>query len=239
MPTIKKTIDEFLCMYQNLRKDDNGRYLSWEHCYSAFYTARKDSQRDIDKLSLHLAFYLASWGMYRGSSFLLQQDYKIHNKAIGILLDEKYDSLVGINCKDYNILENQDKLTKLSNKIKAHYNPIRSEIKNTKLNTGVTDTLLTKILMGTMGCVPAYDKYFIAGLKRGVDDGAVAIRTYNNKSIQQLVAFYSKYNEQLESLREKMTISNAAYEYPQMKLLDMLFWQIGFNSINKGKKQSH
>jgi hypothetical protein len=40
---------------------------------------------DDDALSLHLAFFLASWGMYRGSSFLLQKDYTIHRPVVRLL----------------------------------------------------------------------------------------------------------------------------------------------------------
>ena len=68
------------------RNDQYGRYRSWEHCYYIFNRARNNNARNnetyIDYLSLHLAFYLASWGMYRGSSFLLQRDYKVHIGAV-------------------------------------------------------------------------------------------------------------------------------------------------------------
>ena len=62
-------------------KQKNHRYLSWEHCYQQFRLVRLERDKkepDLDYLSLQLAFYLASWGMYRGSSFLLQRDYKVH-----------------------------------------------------------------------------------------------------------------------------------------------------------------
>jgi len=36
-------------------------------------------------LALHLGFYLASWGMYRGSTGLLQKDYQIHIEAVSII----------------------------------------------------------------------------------------------------------------------------------------------------------
>lgn len=64
--------------YNQLKADENGRFRSWEHCYSHFMRARNQSEVDHDYLSLQLAFYLASWGMYRGSSFLLQKDYRVH-----------------------------------------------------------------------------------------------------------------------------------------------------------------
>ena len=36
--------------------------------------------------------------MYRGSSFLLQKDYKIHIPVVKELLKEEYDPLAGIDC---------------------------------------------------------------------------------------------------------------------------------------------
>ena len=36
-------------------------------------------------MALHLGFYLASWGMYRGSTGLLQKDYQIHIEAVSII----------------------------------------------------------------------------------------------------------------------------------------------------------
>ncbi len=75
--------------YNQLKVDPNGRFRSWEHCYKCFYDARNESNIDYDYLSLQLAFYLASWGMYRGSSFLLQKDYKLHIPVVEELLKEK------------------------------------------------------------------------------------------------------------------------------------------------------
>ena len=83
--------------------------------------------------------------------------------------------------------------------------------------------------MGTLGCVPAYDRYFISGMK----SQKVATGNYNIISIIQLVDFYENNAEHLECAREKMKIENLPY--PQMKMLDMGFWQIGFDlDTNKG-----
>lgn len=78
-----------LTFHQQLESDKNHRYLSWEHCFlhcknhDAFST-----EKDVDTASLHLAFYLASWGMYRGSSFLLWKDYRIHIPVVQELLSK-------------------------------------------------------------------------------------------------------------------------------------------------------
>lgn len=82
METIDLIINSVAKFYNQLKRDENGRYRSWEYCYSSFYEARNGDDMDFEYLSLQLAFYLASWGMYRGSSFLLQKDYKIHIPVI-------------------------------------------------------------------------------------------------------------------------------------------------------------
>ncbi len=80
---MKDTAEEYI----KLEKEPNHRYRSWEHCFRAF-SDKKDvtDNKTIDYLSLHLAFYLASWGMYRGSSNLLQKDYRIHIPIVRIIL---------------------------------------------------------------------------------------------------------------------------------------------------------
>lgn len=61
-------------------------------------------------------------------------------------------------------------------------------MRGSALKNNLSETLITKILMGTLGCVPAYDRYFVAGLK----SQKMASGTYNIKSILQLVDFYEK-----------------------------------------------
>ena len=74
--------------YNETVKDAHGRYLSWQHCYNAFILNRSNvDDNTFDYLALHLAFYLASWGMYRGSSFLLQKDYKVHIPIVKIIME--------------------------------------------------------------------------------------------------------------------------------------------------------
>ena len=99
METVDLVIQAALDFYADITVDVNGRYRSWEYCYYNFYKARTSNTVDVDFLSLHLAFYLASWGMYRGSSFLLQKDYKIHTSVVEKVLKTKYNILFGVNCE--------------------------------------------------------------------------------------------------------------------------------------------
>ena len=216
---IIKSSTEF---YNDLKIDENGQYRSWEHCYSHFIKARGSKEIDYDYLSLQLAFYLASWGMYRGSSFLLQKDYKVHIPVVKELLSKEYDALAGIECIEFRKESNQQLLREINSFLGQYYDKIRREVKGQELKNQLSFTLITKILMGTLGCVPAYDRYFIAGIKKQ----KVTTGNYNLKSIMKLVDFYEKNSVRLESVREKMEVDGMPY--PQMKMLDMGFWQIGF-----------
>lgn len=237
MERIDEIINQGLKFYNKLREDENGRYRSWEYCYKIFNDAHKSNNVDdnfIDYLCLHLSFYLASWGMYRGSSFLLQRDYKVHKGAIKVILEKKYDSLWGINVNEYLLKDNQDKLNDIVIRLKNIYNEIRLSVKETIPQNDVSDTLITKILMGTLGCVPAYDRYFIAGIR----NEKVATGNFNINSILYLVEFYNTHCIKFENARKQMKVFDM--EYPQMKIIDSCFWQIGFDlDENKGLKISH
>lgn len=223
MDAVDYIIESSKRFYDELKQDPNARYRSWEHCYSNFYHARKKADVDIDYLSLQLAFYLASWGMYRGSSFLLQKDYKIHIPVIEELLKDKYDPLMGIKCSEFKKESNQKLLEEINGFISEYYDKVRKSVKSQEIKNDVSDTLITKILMGTLGCVPAYDRYFIAGIK----NRKVATGNYNIKSVLQLVDFYEKNADRLDQVQQNMTVFDLPY--PQMKIIDMGFWQIGYD----------
>ena len=232
--TVDLIIDSATNFYNELKQDSNGRYRSWEYCYKVFHDTRKAKDVDADYLSLQLAFYLASWGMYRGSSFLLQKDYKIHIPVVKELLKDKYDSLFGIQCVELRKEANQLLLSEISKWMETYYESVRKTVKETDVKNKVSSTLITKVLMGTFGCVPAYDRYFIDGVK----DQKVSTGNYNLSSLLKLVDFYEENYSELEQARSKMEV--CGLPYPQMKVLDMGFWQIGFDKdLNKGLSKAH
>lgn len=188
MDTVDLIIKSSTEFYNDLKVDENGRYRSWEHCYSHFIKAQVSQEIDYDYLSLQLAFYLTSWGMYRGSSFLLQKDYKVHIPVVKELLSEKYDVLARIECVSFREKSSQQLLLDINSFLGQYYDKIRREVKEQELKNQLSFTLITKILMGTLGCVPAYDRYFIAGIK----NQKIATGNYDLKSIMQLIDFYEK-----------------------------------------------
>ena len=223
MDAIDELIDAAQTFYDDARANENGRSRSWEHCYRVFRDARTNPSLDCDYLSLHLAFYLASWGMYRGSSFLLQKDYKVLSPIVEEILKSEYDCLFGLACTDLRNNDVRAQLKKLYDYIADYYfRPIRDKVAGREVTTPVSPVLITKILMGTLGCVPAYDRFF----QDGVATYKVTTQEYSRNSLLKLVDFYEKHNDRLEDARRGMRVGDLIY--PQMKLLDMGFWQIGF-----------
>ena len=222
METIDELINAAQTFYDDARANENGRSRSWEHCYRAFRDARTDPSPDYDYLSLHLAFYLASWGMYRGWSFLLQRDYKVLSPIVEEILKPEYDCLFGLACTDVRNSDVWEQLKKLSDDIAYYFRPIRNEVAGRVVEYPVSPVLITKILMGTLGCVPAYDRFFVDGIRKH----NVTTQEYSLKSLLKLVDFYEAHNDRLEEARRGMRTEDLTY--PQLKLLDMGFWQIGF-----------
>ena len=222
MEAIDELINAAQIFYDDARANENGRSRSWEHCYRVFRDARTDPSPDYDHLSLHLAFYLASWGMYRGSSFLLQKDYKVLSPIVEEVLKPEYDCLFGVACVGLREDEVQDRLEELSDYIAAHFRPIRDEVAGREVVSSVSPVLITKILMGTLGCVPAYDRFFEEGARHlGLKE-----KSYKKNSLLELADIYEAHNDRLEEARRGMRTDDLIY--PQMKLLDMGFWQVGF-----------
>ena len=204
--------------YSETLRDPHGRYMSWQHCYRAFSENRNVADKHtIDYLSLHLAFYLASWGMYRGSTFLLQKDYKVHIPVVEVIQEKKYDPLHGISAKDLCKEENLDLLMEIATRIRGCYARELPSAGRTINNT--SDTLETKILLGTLGCVPAFDGYYVESVKKN----HISKGVFNKNSVRSVAEFYCDHLDAFENLRHEL--SESGIEYPPMKLMDMCFWQ--------------
>ncbi|MGD9901442.1 MAG: hypothetical protein AB7S44_02765 [Spirochaetales bacterium] len=242
MEGIKDKLERFYSPIKNYKEGGSDtRYKSWEWCHMFFIKNKKTkNQKKIDQMALQLAFYLASWGMYRGSSYLLQRDYKAHKPAIREILNKKYNLLWNYNPTTENI-EKAKKL--LFDKDEGIYWKVKKSYTNYYgVEDESSDILTTKILMGTFGCIPAFDRYFKKGLStykknngNKIDGYSLTQNIENNDGVTftALAHLAIKHNCDL-----KLDSNNS---YPPMKCLDMYFWQIGYeldvakNLINENK----
>ena len=214
--SLSECVDKFTNIYH---RDDNGRYISYDHIRNVFLKLRKDNtQRDL--LALNLYAYLASWGMLR-NSFLMQKDYKFLIPIVDILCNDKYEPIVNYDPFSDNDNKKLNLIMDIVKEIRRYFlgkiyfeegsdKPIRIQ--------SVSDTLVTKILLGTFGCTVAYDTYVRKGLSyHGF------IQSIGMSSIIELRTF-AKANE--EEIKELLTKLNELYT--PMKILDMYFFEKGF-----------
>ena len=194
---------------------------SWEHCHGAFLKIKNkynDPQTDMttddmDFLCLSLGWYLASWGMLR-NSFLNEYSHEIHKDAIQLIYDHRWDSLWDI---DYAALTRvqakciQTLATELEDTYKRIHHFERDDYQ-------LTDTLKTKILLGTIACVPAYDRFFVCALRHSLDKTNLCA-----KSLLELSEVYITYRNEFASMQAHCNHGN----YPSAKLLDMCFFKYG------------
>jgi len=219
-PTIEKYLNGILT-------DEFHRYKSWDNCHQSFTNTK---QTEIH--TLKLAFYLASWGMYRGSSGLLQKSHLIHKGAVDILFSKEAQKL---KCSSENdvVRNNIIDILGIKNKLADHYSMIYFTKGGGKTRTiSPTDTLLSKILLGTLGCVPAYDRYFIDGLK----EMKIKNTAFNEISLNKLFDFIETHTTEIEYTQKHILTKTSQY-YPVMKILDMYFWQIGYEKELIEKQQ--
>lgn len=192
--------------YLNKSQDHFHRYNSWNHCFTTF----GNPELNRKELSLNLGFYLASWGMYRGSSQLLHKDFLVHEGAVKHIL-AKQQLRSGSN-KEID-KEDLDDLKSVIQDLKIYC---------AEVNVSPTDTLISKILLGTLGCLPAFDRYFVAGVK---SDG-FEFKSLSEDSLEELFLFYEDNAEELREI-QKQELAESTIFYPRMKLIDMYFWERG------------
>ncbi len=236
MIDLHSCINNFTSGFQQKVNYNNGssiishRYRSWEYCREAFLKYKNglpgnqnEKAQVVENLALHLAFYLASWGMYRGSSFLLRFDYKIHEPIVEWLFADEYKELFDLHLyqndpKTYiNLLFGEKGVVK---RIEDYLKECRKIIASVKRDN-ISDTLITKILMGVYGCIPAYDKYFIKGLGKYVIQ-----KKFSVKGVCDLLKQIHSYEDDINQTVIELN-SNFKAVYTPMKVVDMYFWEKG------------
>jgi hypothetical protein len=156
----------------NLNKNDGtGRYTSFDYCFNWFQTHKGNVANSckIEQSCLHLMCYLASWGMLRGSSMLLQKSAKFYEPLIKAISGAHEDETLNISQEIWNIdvdsycvdfPKNRSEATQKGYEIVIDtYNKIKKCLYGTGNETRHIVSV-TKIMMGVFGCVPALDRYF-------------------------------------------------------------------------------
>lgn len=87
-------------------------------------------------------------------------------------------------------------------------------------------TLVTKIMLGVFGNIPAFDEYFGKSF-RAIFKGECGFRCVNPKSLECIREFYDDNREKIDALSSKTFIisfstgKETSLVYPKAKIIDM------------------
>lgn len=192
-------------------REDTARYASFDYCFNYFHSFYERNRLEaivapdhLQASCLHLGFYLASWGMFRGKSQLLQGSMKRYIPLLEEIVQRS--DLFALDVADYNA-ESIEVLLRGFERVRAGF-PHRA-----------TPTLVTKVMLGVFGCVPAFDRYFRLGF------GA---STFGRKSLKGIRDFYDQHSSLIDDYRiptiDFGTGQEAGLRYTAAKVIDMIFF---------------
>lgn len=221
-------------------QDPTHRGRSWDRCYSFFQCYNglneKEQRAKRELACLHLGFYLASWGMFRGSGTLIQKDYTIYGRIVNLILQHEYETLWkpeffrNLLTSDNRIQHDSQEISlifKLEKQIRNYINSltvIKNHLEDVE-NAHATDTIISKILMGTIGCTPAYDIYFRKGLSTCE---ICRCGSFTTTSFARLLNICRENG--IWIMLQEQPVEYYGVVYPVLRVVDLYFWTKGFNA---------
>jgi len=203
-------LDTNLRRYLAGRKPDE-RYTSFDYCYNYFYSFRERGNVsgladpcNVELSCLQLGFYLASWGMLRGSAELLRKSARHLVSVINVVAGTDA-SLWELDAHCYTE-SNIQQLLELANTIR-------------RAQPGMSDILVTKIMLGVFGSVPAFDTNFKRGCR---------VVTFGPKALRKIGVFYQDNAKAIDAHRvptlDFVSGEPTKRSYTRAKVIDMAFF---------------
>ncbi len=196
------------------KHDACGRDASFDYCHNYFHPSNKnDLTKNIEQSCLSLGFYLASWGMFRGSSFMLKKSSK-HFEPLVEYIASVPEKSWHINASNFEKDGNIDFLIEQYNKIKEILIP----------GSHAHLTLVTKVMLGVFASVPAYDSFFTNSFKN-IFKGDCAFTVFNKKSLQCIYEFYQSNQSAIDKINlntvDFISGEKTKLKYTNSKIIDM------------------
>ncbi|MGH9089771.1 MAG: hypothetical protein ACRDZR_00080 [Acidimicrobiales bacterium] len=200
------------------------RAASFDYCFNYFQSYRPHDlttlaePENLEASCLHLGYYLASWGMLRGSTVLHTKSYRFFIPVIKTIAAEPA-AIWDIDVDRYDD-HTIDALLDLIERIRS---AITAKPSGDELAKIPTNTLVTKVILGVFGSVPAFDTFFCRGL-RSVTGKPVRL---NVPTLLAVANFYSANARAID--RERVRTLDFASDhltglrYPRAKVIDMVF----------------
>lgn len=200
------------------------RERSWDFCFNYFQENSTPTQ-DMELSCLQLGYYIASWGMLRGSTYLFRETNARHYQSTIEVIERYNPEMRELN--DRPLFDPKAQELTL-----AAYADLRRAILP---KGGTALTLVTKVMMGVWGTVPSFDKYFIMGF-RSLGEGRekAAFNTLGIRSLSLLEEFYGQNKMEIEGLaRAYKTLDFTSGKLTERrftcaKIVDMYGFSLGY-----------
>lgn len=202
---------------KDFKNQNNPRYDSFDYCYGYFQNNKTRLANNMEQSCMALWSYLASWGMLRGSSILLQKgNYKVLDETVNVI--QRYFNRPHTLPDIANDTRN-DYVDKVVNLCKA----IEGSLKKGMPQLNPTNTLVTKIILGVFGVFPALDQFF----RKSFGDGT-SIKGYAG------IVWEFYHSNRYKSVIDKFKVEVKSFSgqpsslfYPVAKLIDMFGFTYG------------
>ena len=237
----KDDIEQALSQF-HMKVSSNRRDASYDFCYGYFQAQRHHLAENMELSCLHLWAYLASWGMLRGSSLLLKECSMKVLSGVVEYLDSLHEEMWHLDVQDYKSARVKHKISEIFIKLQERIKDI--ELDNSKKHVSATTTLITKIMLGTLGCIPAFDQNFVVAFKKEFEK-TNNFRKVDKNTLKCIYEFYQSNHDLFHPAFYPVIgfngkpIMNLHYTYA--KLIDMYGFNKGSQILkeksNNSKKQ--
>lgn len=141
------------------------RLRAWEYLWEYVWDPSRSwddltAPEQLDTTALHLGFYLANWGMFRGSSGLLQNSNLDLMKALA----RQLFSGAGAELFELSLVDFAGNGARLAHNRKL-LETVLGSMDALSSRVSWTDTLKSKILLGVWGEFPALDRHYLAACR--------------------------------------------------------------------------
>lgn len=206
-------------------REHERRYASFDYCFGYFQSFRRQGRLmrlvegdNLRRSCVELGFYLASWGMLRGSSDLL-------NKSI-YFLRPLVQAIASAPPEVWDLDVDKYGDSPWDGIFKRERKRIVDALGN--LRNKDSQILVTKIMLGVYGNVPAFDEYFTAGLN---------VSTFGPNALGLVRDYYAENKSWLDSVEVRVlgfSGDEPQLVYPKAKLIDMIFFMKGLEDSRRG-----
>jgi hypothetical protein len=188
------------------------RYASFDYCYNYFQSFHERGaeralaeDENVQASCLQVGFYLASWGMLRGAATLLNKSVR-HFRGLVQVIANAESRVWDIDVCDYGRKADRELTLGCADKIRGALGKATA-----------SDTLVTKIMLGVFGNVPALDQNVKEGL---------GLWHLNEATLLKILAFYNQHKALLGSHTAISTLDflsgrETHRRYSMAKLIDM------------------